>query len=721
MSSKIKFDEQFVAKFIKILWRGFAGLTVFVILYLYSVNINFLNLYGALPTFETLENPVIDNASKVYSADGVLLGKYYKYNRSYINFKDISPKILNTLIVTEDQGFYEHSGISCKGLFRAMILSVLLRVNRGGGSTITQQLAKILFQTRTGEQYKGLLSNIPVIKVLIYKTKEWITAIKLERLYSKQEILTMYLNTACFSGNSYGIEAASNIFFDCPQSEVTYEQAAILISLLKGPTFYSPIRHPERSKQRRNHILFLLWQNDYITEEEYQNFTSLPLQLSLQRDKYDLAPYFREHVKKSIMQWGKQFGYDIYSDGLQIFTTIDSRVQKHAEEAVQEKMKDIQARFDKHLRGKNPWIDEDGEEIEGFIESNMKSTDTYINLLHQYGEEDVEKYLYKPRQTKLFSWDGEIEQEISPFDEIKHNKRFLHTGLVAMDPYKGEIKAWVGGINFKHFKYDHVAQGKRQPGSTFKHVVYTTALDNGMSPKDTVVDVPITFENFGQVWTPKNVSNVYTGQKFTLRRALSQSINTASAFLMKKFSPALVVDYAHRLGITSKLEPLPSLCLGSQDLNVLELTNSYCTLMNKGFKTEPNFITCIKDKHGNVIARFIPKQEEAISEKTAEKMIYMLKGAVEEPGGTFVRLSAKIKRGNELAGKTGTTSNQSDCWCVGLIHGLCTGVWVGGDNRCIRFRNLRDGAGATVARPIWEDFVLRLYDDENVPYQKGAL
>ncbi len=708
-------------KIIKILWGIFGGSIFAAILYIYSVNINLFNLYGELPNFETLENPVIDNASKIYTADGVLIGKFYKYNRSFVNFKDISPKLLNALIVTEDKDFYKHSGISLSGLMRAGILSILFRMNRGGGSTITQQLAKILFQTRTSDQYKGLLSDIPLIKVLVYKTKEWITAIKLERLYSKQELLAMYLNTACFSSNSYGIETAANNFFDCSQSDLTYDQAAVLIGLLKGPSFFNPIRHPQRAQDRRNHILALLRQNGFISEEECKKLQDLPIQLSLKQDKRNIAPYFKEYIKKVVSQWGEKFGYDIYSDGLQIYTTIDSRVQMHAEDAVCEKMKIIQERFEKHLEGKNPWIDEDGEEIEDFIENNMKNTDTYQNLVDKYGAENVQTYLYEPRKVKLFSWDGDVEQEISPFDEIKYNKHFLHTGLVAIDPYRGEVKAWVGGINFKHFKYDHVKQGKRQPGSVFKPIVYATALDNGMSPNDFVVDIPITFHNSGNPWTPKNVSNRFSGERYTLRQALARSINSISAFLIKKFSPKLVVDYAHRLGINSKLTPLPSLCLGSQDVSVFELTNSYCTFMNTCIKTEPIFISCIKDKHGKELATFVPMQEEAISESTAKDMVYMLRGAVEEVGGTFVRLSDEIKKNNQIAGKTGTTSNQSDCWCVGMVHGLCTGIWVGGENRCIRFRNLRDGQGATVARPIFEDFILRLYADPDVPYKKSEL
>jgi penicillin-binding protein 1A len=710
-----------VSKVIKITWGLLGGSILGAIFYIYSVNVNLFNLYGELPNFETLENPVIDNASKIYTADGVLIGKFYKYNRSYTNFKDISPKLLNALIVTEDKDFYKHSGISLSGLMRAGILSILFQMNRGGGSTITQQLAKILFQTRTSDQYKGLLSDIPIIKVLVYKTKEWITAIKLERLYSKQELLAMYLNTACFSSNSYGIETAANNFFDCSQADLTYDQAAVLIGLLKGPSFFNPIRHPKRAQNRRNHILALLRQHGFISEEECKKLQDLPIQLSLKKDKRNVAPYFKEYIRRFIMQWGEKFGYDIYSDGLQIYTTIDSRVQRHAEDAVSEKMKEIQERFEKHLEGRNPWIDEDGEEIEDFIENNMKNTDTYQSLVDQYGAENAQEYLHEPRKVKLFSWDGEVEQEISPFDEIKYNKHFLHTGLVAIDPYRGEVKAWVGGINFKHFKYDHVKQGKRQPGSVFKPVVYATALDNGMSPDDLVVDMPITFHNSGNPWTPKNVSNRFTGAKYTLRQALARSINSVSAFLIKRFSPKLVVDYAHRLGINSELQPLPSLCLGSQDVSVFELTNSYCTFMNKGIKTDPICITCIKDKHGKELATFVPMQEEAISESTAKDMVYMLRGAVEEVGGTFVRLSAEVKNDNQIAGKTGTTSNQSDCWCVGMIHGLCTGIWVGGENRCIRFRNLRDGAGATVARPIWENFTLRLYNDPEVPYKKSEL
>ena len=413
----------------------------------------------------------------------------------------------------------------------------------------------------------------------------------------------------------------------------------------------------------------------------------------------------------------------MFEDGLKIYTTLDSRLQQHAEEAVAAHMPVLQQRFEEHWEEGKPWIDEKGREIEDFIPNAIKQTPLYKQLVEEYGKdtETIDEILNTPVPTKLFSWEGEIEAVMSPIEALEYNKRLLHTGFMAMDPHTGHIKAWVGGINYKHFQYDHVKQGRRQAGSTFKPLVYATALDNGYKPWQQVVDAPVTFKVPGGTWTPRNWSRKFTGEKMTLRQAMSKSVNSITAYLMKALSPQLVVDYAQKLGIQSPLAPVPALCLGSADMSVYELVGAYSTFMNKGFWTEPFYITRIEDKNGRVLQEFGPQKREAVSEETAYLMIHMLKGTVDEEGGTSRSINKAIKEDNEICGKTGTTSNQSDGWFVGMAKDLCAGVWVGGDDRCIHFRTLRTGQGARTARPIWEKFMLSVYEDPELPYDKGPL
>ena len=700
----------------------FIASVVAIPFYLLVVLLNPCNIFGGLPSFDVLENPNITVASELYSSDGVLLGKYFGYNTKQIAYKDLSPKIVNTLISTEDHNFFNHSGISLYGLLRAGLYSILLRKKTGGGSTLTQQLAKNLFQTRGGE-YNGLLTDVPVIGMLVMKTKEWIVSVKLERIYSKEEIIAMYLNNVCFGNNTYGIYAASNFYFGVDQSELSYDQAALLVAILKGPSYYNPMRHIDRAKQRRNHVvLSSLLRYGYVTCDEYDAYVKTELDVkNVRNDSYNdgIAPYFRANVKNFLLHWTAQrHNYDLFSDGLKIYTTIDSRMQAYAEEAVREHMSILQKKFEKHIGDDNPWIDEDGNEIVGFIDSLIPKTDVYKELVSKYGDNATD-YLHVPRQTKLFSWGGDIEAEISPYDEVKYNQKLLHTGMVAIDPYSGFVRSWVGGINYHHFKFDHVKQGKRQCGSAFKPFVYAAAIECGMSPDDIVYDLPVTFDMGPNVvpWTPKNSNNIYTGKSMTLRQALSRSVNSVTASLLKKYSPELVVDYAHKLGIKSYIKPVPSICLGCNDVSVFELTSAYCSFVNQGVWTQPICITRIEDKYGCVLARFIPEKREAIDRKTASQMIYMLRGAAEEKRGTFAGLASCLKADNEIGGKTGTTSNQSDGWTVGIVNKLCVGVWVGGDSRCIHFKDM-SGQGATLARPIFEKFLIKLYNDDSLGYKK---
>lgn len=711
-------------KLLRGLWIAFSLLILAIPLYIFTVTINLWNLYGALPSVAILENPKSDLSSELYAADGVLLGKYFRHNRSPVAYEEISPNIISALLATEDYRFEEHAGIYLKGLYRALFMSILLRRNKGGGSTISQQLAKNLFQTRD-EAYKGRLSNLPILKTLIVKTKEWIVAVQLERAYTKKEILTMYLNTVSFGSHAYGIKVAAKTFFNTTPQHLTLEQAALLVGMLKAPTRYSPVKHPVRACQRRNVVLQQLHKHHLLSSEACKRLQAYPIILSYKVEDHNvgLATYFRATIRDFLLRWTKEKGYDLFEDGLKIYTTIDSRLQRHAEAAVAEHMPVLQQKFDKHWEDKNPWTDQKGNEMPNFIEEAAKRTLLYKQLVATYGQdkEAIDKVMHTPVPTKLFSWGGEIDAIVSPIEAIKRNKRLLHAGFMAMDPYTGHIKAWVGGINYKYFQYDHVMQGRRQPGSAFKTIIYAAAIDNGYLPWQQAVDIPVTFKVPGGTWTPQNWYKRYTGEKMTLRQAMARSVNSITAYLMKQLGPDLVVDYARRLGIQSPLESVPAICLGTEDVSVYELVGVYSTFMNKGVWTEPFYITRIEDKNGNVLEEFIPQKREAISEKTAYLMIHMLKGTAEEVGGAARGISKDLKEGNELLGKTGTTSNHSDGWYIGMVNSLCAGGWVGGEDRCIHFRDLYLGSGARMARPIWEKFMTRVYADPELPYEKGPL
>ncbi len=712
-------------KLLRKLWAVYALCLAAIPSYLLTVKINPWNLYGALPSVAILENPKDDLSSELYATDGVLLGKYFRHNRSPAEYDELSQHLIKALLATEDYRFEEHAGIDLKSLYRAFFVSILLRRNRGGGSTLSQQLAKNLFKTRT-QRYKGHLSNLPIISTLVMKTKEWIVAVQLERAYTKKEILTMYLNTVSFGSHAFGIKVAAKTFFNTTPDLLTPEQAALLIGLLKAPSRYSPIKHPARALQRRNVVLGQLHKYHLLSEEEYKCLKACPLELAYKVEDHNVGPatYFRATIRDFLLRWTRDKGYDLFEDGLKIYTTIDSRLQRHAEAAVAEHMPVLQQRFDQHWEGSNPWVDENNEEIPHFIEEATKRTTTYRQLQEQYGndQEAIHQAMNTPTPTQLFTWDGDINAHISPTDALRYNKRLLHAGFMAMDPYTGHIKAWVGGINYKHFQYDHVMQGRRQPGSAFKPLVYAAAIDNGYTPWQEMVDKPVTFRlPTGKTWTPQNWHKRYTGQKMTLRQAMSRSVNSIIAQLTKNLGPALIVDYARRLGINSPIDPTPALCLGVADVSVYELVGAYSVFMNKGVWTKPFYITRIEDKYGRVLEEFVPQKREAISEKTAYLMIHMLQGTVEETGGSSRGLCQALREGNELCGKTGTTSNHSDGWYIGMVNGLCAGGWVGGEDRCIRFRTMAEGQGAKMARPIWEKFMLRVYDDPDLPYQKGPL
>jgi penicillin-binding protein 1A len=588
-------------------------------------------------------------------------------------------------------------------------------------------LAKNLFSTRS-ELYEGSLSAIPGFRTLIIKTKEWITAVRLERTYTKQEILTMYLNTVHFGSNAFGIKTAARTFFNTSPDKLSLEQSAMLVGVLKAPTLYSPVYNPKRALIRRNTVIEQMYKYNYLTEAEAESLKLKPIdigQYQVENHNEGIGTYFRTELKKDLQHFCKERGYDLYADGLKIYTTIDSRMQKYAEEALDSHMRYQQAIFFKYWKGKSPWVDENGVEIKDFIKNAARRTSLFQSYKQQYnGNEDSAILAFKrPLKTSLFSWNGGKDTIISPWDSIAYTKHFLHSGMMSMDPFTGNIKAWVGGINYKYFKYDHVRQGKRQPGSSFKPIVYATAMDNGFTPCTEMVDAPTTFynEETNTYWTPKNSDGKYSGERMTLRKAMAQSINSVAAQVMKKLGADRVVEYAKKLGISSPLDPVPALCLGASDVSVFELVSAYSTFVAGGTWTKPYYIVKIMDKNGNQLAAFNPEKKEVISEETAYMMVHMLQGATRERNGTALGLHrlGKTLVGNEVGGKTGTTSNYSDGWFIGITKQLVTGIWVGGEDRSIHFRSFHLGQGSKMAMPIWSYYMDKVYADTKLGIIKG--
>jgi penicillin-binding protein 1A len=714
-------------KYIKYAWLTFATTFVGIFFYVFAVSINLFNFFGELPNYEALEKPRTELASEVISEDGVVLGRYYNENRSRVDYDLIGKNVINCLIATEDVRFKEHSGIDLKGTFA--ILFYLLQGDNRGSSTLSQQLAKNLFNTRKGKN-AGTLINAPIIGKVIAKTKEWILAIKIERAYTKEEILTMYLNTVDFSANSYGIKIAAKTYFGTTPDSLTVSQAAVLIGMLKSPTYYSPVLHPKNAFRRRNTVLQQMVKYSYLSESQYNSIKNDSINLSHyepDNHSYGLAPHFRSHIYKMVKNWCDTSGYDINTDGLKIHTTVDSRMQQYAEEAVTQHMRSLQAKFFAHWRGQNPWRTAEGAEIADFLKKPIEECPRYKQLKAKgVSDSKILFQLSKPVKMKVFSWYKprfETDTLLSPIDSIKYYKHFLRTGLVSIDPKNGHIKAWVGGINHKYFKYDHVKQGKRQPGSTFKAVVYSAAIDNNpqeYNPCTSFQDVPqtITLPD-GRRWTPSN-SGSYSGETYTLRQAMGRSINTAATFLMKVLSPSNIIDYARKLGIESKLDSVPALCLGISDVSLLEMVSAYSTFANQGTWNKPVYITKITDKNGKILYSYTPIQKDVISEETAYLMTYMLRGSVEEDKGTARSLwKYNIPQDNEVGGKTGTTNNNSDGWFMGVTPNLVTGVWTGGEDRSIHFRTTDLGAGGKVSLPSFALYMQKIYQNSRIPYQKS--
>lgn len=678
-----------------------------------------------MPSLETLENPKKDQASIVYTSDGVELGKYFRENRNPVEYATISPNLINALQATEDYRFNEHSGIDFQGLFRVFVKSVVFQQrNSGGGSTISQQLAKNLFNTRN-KDFKGNI-DVKLLNIIFVKTKEWITAVRLERSYTKQEIITMYLNTVDFGSNAFGIKTASATFFDTTPDSLTVPQAAVLVGLLKAPTLYSPVINPKNALFRRNVVIDQMAKYNYLTEEQATTIKEKPIELTYEVENHNTgsATYFRSVITEYLMRWSKERGLDLYTDGLRIYTTIDSRMQKYAEAAVERHMRDEQRVFNSQWKTMTPWRDEKLKEIPRFIENSIKRTWRYIELKQVYDTDTLAiwKVLNTKYKMKIFTWKGEKDTLFSPLDSLGYYKRFLHAGLLSVEPQTGHVKAWVGGINHKYFKYDHVKQGTRQPGSTFKPIVYATAIDHGYSPCYEVIDAPVTFEtqDENKTWSPNNSDNVFSNKTFTLRKAMANSINSVTARMIKEVTPQHVVDMARKLGIESPLDAVPSLCLGVNDVSIFEMVGAYSTFVNQGVWIEPTFITRIEDKNGNTIEAIIPKTREALNAESAYLMVHMLKGATEERGGTALGLNQYnlLGTGAEIGAKTGTTQNYSDGWFIGIVTKLTTGVWVGGEDRCIHLRGYQYAQGARTAMPIWAYFMQAIFEDPELNFKK---
>lgn len=700
-----------------------------LIIYLGAVDLNFLWLFGKSPGFAQIKNPNTSSASEIYSADGKLIGKYFNENRTPVKYEEVNPQFWKALIDTEDERFYRHIGIDFQGLFGAA-KDALVGNDARGASTITQQLAKNMFRVRT--QYStGLLGKIPGIKILIMKSKEWIIALKLEMLYDKKDILTMYANTVDFGSNSYGIKTASKTYFNTTPANLTTEQGAVLVGMLKATTHYNPIANPKNSLKRRNVVLQNMVTKGDLSKKQYDSLSVIPIKLSYSvESNYDgQALYFREAVANYLKDWCEENGYDLYSSGLKIYTTIDTRMQKYAEEAARKQMKQIQRNFNNHWGKNDPWIDENGKVIPGFIEQIAQRQPVYKYLAAKYqnNPDSITYYLNKPHKVKLFDYDeGTIEKEMSTMDSIRYMVRFMHCSMVAMEPQTGAVKAWVGDINFNSWKYDKVT-AMRQPGSTFKLFVYTEAMNQGLTPCDKRRDEYISMKVYDKkkkeevTWTPGNANGRFSGDSIPLKSAFARSINSIAVRLGQEMGIKRIIDTAEKMGIKSPLQDEPSLALGSCDVNLLEMANAYSTIADDGKHHEPVLVTHIVDRDGRQVYIAPNKTEQVIPYKSAFLVQQLLLGGLREPGGTSQSLWGYVGKHNdtEWGGKTGTSNNHSDAWFMCISPKLVVGAWVGGEYRSIHFRTGALGQGSRTALPICGYFLQAVLDDPNFKQYHG--
>ena len=708
---------------------AFVSFIVAFILYLVAVDINFLWLFGKSPGYSQIKNPVSSQASEIYSADGIMIGKYFNENRTPVKYEEVNPAFWKALVDTEDERFYKHNGIDIIGVFAAMKDAVVHHDARGA-STITQQLAKNLFRVRTNYS-TGLLGGIPGLKILIMKSKEWITAVKLEYIFDKQEILTMYANTVDFGSNAFGIKTACKTYFGTTPKDLTTDQAAILVGMLKATTYYNPRINPENSLKRRNTVLNNMVGHGDLSREAYDTLKLKPITLDYNvESNYDgQATYFREAVANYLKDWCRDNGYDLYSSGLKIYTTIDTRMQKYAEAAAIKQMKQVQKNFKNHWGNTNPWQDERHQEIAGFIEGIAERQPCYKRLQERFpnNPDSVTYYMNKPHKVKVFDYEnGTIEMEMSSMDSIRYMVKFMHCGFVAMEPQNGHVKAWVGDIDFKSWKYDKVT-AMRQPGSTFKLFVYTEAMNQGLTPCDKRVDSYFSMKVWDSkqkkevTWAPTNANGYFTGDSLPLKAAFAQSINSIAVKLGQECGVENIAATAQAMGIKSKLDKTPSLPLGSSDVNLLELVNAYSTVINDGKTHEPVLVTRIIDRDGNEIYVAPTEQKQAIPYRSAFLVRQLLQGGMREPGGTSMSLWGYVRNfgDTEFGGKTGTSNNHSDAWFVGVSPKLVVGAWVGGEYRCIHFRTGALGQGSRTALPICGYFLESVLSDANFKHYRG--
>lgn len=700
---------------------GIASCIVAFFLYLGAVDINFLWLFGKSPGFSAIKEAVTSEASEIYSDDGVLIGKYFNENRTPVEYEDVNPAFWKALIDTEDERFYKHHGIDYTGLVGA-VKDAVLHHDARGASTITQQLAKNMFRMRTNYS-TGLLGKLPGVRMLIVKSKEWIIATKLEMTHSKKEILTMYANTVDFGSNAFGIKTAAKTYFNCSPKELTAEQAAVLVGMLKATTYYNPIANPKNSLRRRNIVLSNMVRHGDLTRAEYDSISQIDIELKYSvESNYDgTALYFREAVADELRKWCNDNDYDLYTSGLKIYTTIDSRMQKYAEEAAIKQMKQVQRNFNNHWGNQEPWQDERHNVIPGFIEGIAKRQPVYKNLLARFpnNPDSIEYYLNRPHKVKLFDYEqGTIEREMSTMDSIRYMVHFMHCSFVAMEPQTGAVKAWVGDIDFKSWKYDKVT-AMRQPGSTFKLFVYTEAMNQGLTPCDKRRDEYFSMKVFDKAqnkevtWAPTNANGYFTGDSIPLKAAFARSINSVAVRLGQEMGITRIAETAHKMGIESPLDETPALALGSSDINLLELANAYSTVANDGKYVKRVLVTRIVDRNGKEVYKAPLNEEQVIPYKSAFLMQQMLMGGTREPGGTSMSLNGYVGnfRDTDWGGKTGTSNNHSDAWFMGVSPKLVVGAWVGGEYRCIHFRTGALGQGSRTALPICGYFLQSVLGD----------
>lgn len=736
------------------------GLWVLIVLSVLTVGIGFVAInngwIGYMPPIEELQNPINRFATQVYSADGKIMGtwNYNRENRVMVDYTQLSPSLVQALVATEDVRFYDHSGVDFIALGRAIVKRGLLgQKSAGGGSTITQQLAKQLYSDTAHS----------VMERLLQKPIEWVIAVKLERNYTKDEIIAMYLNYFDFLHNAVGIKTAANTYFSKDPKDLTVTESAVLIGLCKNPSYFNPVRHPERSLERRNVVLHQMTKAGYLTEEEYDKYAAQPLNLKFHvaDHKDGIATYFRDFLRRYMMakrpnrsdypSWNmvkyhidslnwendplygwcnknlKRDGepYNVYTDGLKVYTTIDSRMQEYAEQAVYEHVaKYLQPAFDKEKRGRKtaPFSGSlSVEQVDKIMMRSVRQCDRYRALKAQgASEEEIMRSFNTKTEMSVFSYHGEKDTVMTPLDSIRYYKSFLRSGFISMCPQNGHVKAYVGGLDFMHFAYDMVMDGRRQVGSTIKPFLYSLAMENGFSPCDLAPNVQQTYIVAGQAWTPRNASKARYGDMVTLKWGLQQSNNWISAYLMSKLNPQAFVTLLREYGINNpEIHPSMALCLGPCEITVGEMVSAYTAFVNHGIRAAHMFVTKIEDNEGNVIARFQPRMNEVISEESANKMLYMLKAVVD--GGTAGRLRFRYGLTGELGGKTGTTNNNSDAWFMGLTPTLVSGVWVGGDDRDIHFDSMAMGQGATMALPVFALYMQKLYKDKRLGYNQDAV